>query len=443
MANASHRVLLLGAGLVSRPLVRHFLDRDDVRLTVATLYLKDAEALVGDAANGRAVTVDASDESQLDRLVADADVTVSLVPYAFHPRVARRCLEHRCPMVTASYVSPEMRALDVEAQERGVLLLNEVGFDPGLDHISSLRLIDAVRSSGGTVTHFSSCAGGLPAPEASNNPWRYKFSWSPLGVFQAANAEARWLEEGQLVEKDAAGVFAEAQPYPVEGMGQFERYANRDSIKYIDLYELEGVRTMRRGTLRYPGWAETIRALQTLGLTAVDPIDWDDGGLSSWLDGRLPGSGELGPRLAERLSVAADSPLIERFRWAGLFEPGGPNAPANTSPLQALVDKLIPRMTLEPNERDLVILRNELQADWPDRPGERRVSLLVQYGEAGGDTAMAQLVSYPAAVAADLMLEGAFEQTGVHTPTRNDLAAPILDRLEGLGVRFREWSQRI
>lgn len=430
-------VLLLGAGLVSSPIVRYFLDSTDRHVTVASLYLEDAQKLVAGHERGTPLAIDVSDDSQLAPLVADAKVVVSLVPYSLHPRVARFCLAHKTPLVTASYVSPEIREMDRDAKDAGVLLLNEMGFDPGLDHMSAMQLIESVRDNGGTIVGFQSCAGGIPSTGSRSNPWNYKFSWSPRGVLMAGLETARYLRNGEVVEQRSPEHFAKPFAYTVENLGRFEMYPNRDSVKYIETYQLQGVRDMLRGTIRYPGWCETMHALIRLGWISMEELDWSGKTTyADWCASKLPpGIGSLEERTARRLGVGPDSPVVRRFAWAGFFDDEAIPAGRSTS-LDHFADRMHSRMSYGPNDRDMVILRHEIHAEWPDRPASRMVSLLVAHGRPGGESAMARLVSLPAAVGADLILKGRISVSGVQVPTRPEVYLPVLAQLEEMGISF-------
>ncbi|MBW2453699.1 MAG: saccharopine dehydrogenase NADP-binding domain-containing protein, partial [Deltaproteobacteria bacterium] len=247
------KVVLFGAGLVSPPFIRYLLD-NGVQLTVASLPEPRIEEVLDGHPNGRAVPLDVNDDEALREQVAGADVAVSLLPATLHPRVARACIDQGVHMLTTSYVSPEMRALDAEARAKDVLLLNELGVDPGIDHMSAMAVIHAEQRAGGTLIGFSSWCGGLPAPEANDNPFGYKFSWSPRAVLVAGNSAARYLQDGTIVDVPADELFADPAAVEIPGIGVLEGYPNRDSVAYLDTYGLDKsqVKSMFRGTLRNP-----------------------------------------------------------------------------------------------------------------------------------------------------------------------------------------------
>jgi len=247
-------VLVLGAGFVTRPLVGYLLERG-YRVTCASRTLAKAEKLIAGHANGSAHALDLNDEQKLKSFIAECDLAVSLVPFAFHPTVAGLCIEHRKPMVTTSYVSPEMEELDGAAREAGVTVLNEIGVDPGIDHMSAMRVIDGVKGRGGRITAFRSYCGGLPAPEANDNPFGYKFSWAPRGVLVAALRPARYLWQGEEIVVPDRALFEHVRTLDLGEDGIFETYPNADAIACASLYGIEVADTVYRGTLRYPATA--------------------------------------------------------------------------------------------------------------------------------------------------------------------------------------------
>ncbi|MFO7676682.1 MAG: saccharopine dehydrogenase C-terminal domain-containing protein [bacterium] len=433
-----NKVLILGAGLVSRPMVRYLLDAVGCRLTVASRTVDKAEKLVAGHPNGAAVELLVDDNNTLDRLVGDHDVTVSLLPYIYHVQVARHCISHRRHLVTTSYVSDAMRALDADAKAAGVLLLNEIGLDPGIDHMSAMAVIDRLRDAGGRVTSFRSWCGGLPAPEANDNPLGYKFSWSPKGVVMAGRNDARYLENGREVFVPGRELFGHRWTLHVEGEREFEAYPNRNSLPYIGLYGLEGIGTMLRGTLRNPGWCETLKAIAGLGLLD-DRIRDNLAGLTraAWVREHVAGTVDLRADVANRLGVGPSARVVENMAWLGMFDelPVGLD---RGSSLDILARLMLDRMAYRPGERDMIVLYHEFAAEKAGRPAVNITSKLVAYGEPGGDSAMARTVSLPAAVAARFLLEGRVRLSGVHIPVVPELYRPVLEELARLGIECVE-----
>ncbi|MGB2989140.1 MAG: saccharopine dehydrogenase C-terminal domain-containing protein, partial [Candidatus Zixiibacteriota bacterium] len=230
------KVLVLGAGLVSKPLVQYLLDQPDFHVTVASRTVSKAEKLVGDHPRGKALPLNVKDTDTLRNLISDADLAISLVPYAHHVTVANFCIELKKQMVTTSYVSAAMKELDQKAKDAGVLILNEIGLDPGIDHMSAMRIIHDVQNKGGRIASFYSYCGGLPAPEANTNPWGYKFSWSPRGVVLAGKNPGRYLKDKKEVKIASEDLFAHFWPMNIEGVPPLEAYPNRDSIPYLEIY---------------------------------------------------------------------------------------------------------------------------------------------------------------------------------------------------------------
>ena len=433
------KVLVLGSGLVARPLVHYLLDQPDFRVTVASRTVAKAEALVGGRSNGQALSFDIVHEAEgLAGLISDADLAVSLLPYTHHFRVAQECVSHGRHLVTTSYVKDDMRGLDGAAHEAGVILLNEIGLDPGIDHMSAMRIIDRAHAAGGQVTSFRSYCGGLPAPEANTNPFGYKFSWSPRGVLLAGRNEACYLEDGQVAEIPNRRLFATRHLVPVAGLGDFDAYPNRDSVPYSQTYGIPETQTMYRGTLRYPGWCETWQKFVELGL--LDLTKRDDlhtmtfRQLMAQLIGR-PGTDDLESDLAEHLGIARESEVMARMEWLGLLSDD--LLPAQPTVLDVLADQMRKKLQYAEGERDMIILLHDFIVAYPDRT-EHITSTLVDFGIPDGDTSMARTVGLPAAIATRLILQGEIRLTGVHIPVVPEIYDPVLDELEALGVRMEE-----
>ena len=437
------KVLVLGAGLVAGPLVRYLLKIDGFHVTVASRTVSKANTLIGEAPNGTALTLNVRDEAELERLISEHDLSISLLPYVYHPVVAGVCVKHGKQMVTTSYVKDEMRALDGVAKDAGVILLNEIGVDPGIDHMSAMQVIHRIQESGGTLVSFTSNTGGLPAPDANDNPMGYKFSWAPRGVVLAGKNPAKYFKDGEIVDVPGPELFAHHWPCPIVGFGDLEVYPNRDSLPYIDSYDISTVQSMFRGTLRYPGWCETLKAVVDLDL--LDETERDDiAGLTygQWLARKLGSDGaNLKQDLADRLGIAGDAKAVGDLEWLGLL--GDDPVPASdATDLDVVASRMLAKMTYAPGERDMLVMQHEFVAEYPDRT-EKTTSTMIDYGIPNGDSSMSRLVGLPAAIAARLILQGEIDLTGVHTPVIPEIYEPVLAELDALGVSFRETVETV
>ena len=434
-----NKVLILGAGLVTRPAV-HYLLKKGYHVTVASRTVSKAENLVQGFQNGKALALLADDNNALEALVKDHDLTVSLLPYSYHVQIAKLCLKHKKHLVTTSYVSKAMKELDSEAKKVGVLLLNEIGLDPGIDHMSAMRIIHNVKENGGKVTSFRSWCGGLPAPDANDNPWGYKFSWSPRGVVMAGKNASRYQEKGKLIEIPGPDLFAHHWVIDVEDkeVGLLEGYPNRDCMGYIELYGLEGISTMFRGTLRYEGWCDSMKKLVDIGYLDETEINTKGMTYGGFLD-KLINDGKTGDRkkrLAAKLGVSVEHNIINRWEWLGLLS-DDPINHDKRCPLDILADKLLEKLQYKSGERDLIVLFHEFGAEYPNKK-ERITSTLIGYGIPNGDTAMARTVSLPAAVAIRLVFENKIKVNGVYIPNIPEIYNPVLDELETLDIICKE-----
>ncbi len=433
-----HQVLILGAGLVAGPMIRYLMDQPDFRVTVASRTVSKAEALVGDHPHGKALALDVQDDAALEALVKKADLVVSLLPYTYHLKVAKQCLQYGKHLLTTSYVKPEMKALDKAVREAGLIFLNEIGLDPGIDHMSAVRVINEVKANGGKITTFVSYCGGLPAPDANTNPLGYKFSWSPRGVIMAGKNPAHYLWDGKEVRISGEELFDNYWPVEIPGLGTFEGYPNRDSMPYVEVYDITPSQTMFRGTLRYPGWCATLKKISELGLLD-DTVRDDLAGMTfAQLTAGLIGftGGDLKKALAAKLGIKPDSLVISNLEWIGLLSDDPLPAGANTV-MDVLVARLQKLMPYAPGERDMIVLYDVFYAEYPDRT-ERTTSTLIAYGIPHGDSSMARTVSLPAAIAVKLILTGKITATGVHVPVIPEIYNQVLDELETLGIKCVE-----
>ena len=438
------RVLVLGAGLVVKPLLDDLLGLPDVELHLATLNIDRARELLRGQPRAVALEINADDQTRVAAEVAAAKVVVSLLPADQHVKIAEACLAHRVPLVTTSYVSDGMRALDGEARARGVLLLNECGFDPGFDHMTAVQTIRRLRHEGATVLSFASYGGAIPAPEANTNPWGYKFTWSPRGVVMAARNPVRYLEGGRIVERTFPDLFRHPREIDVAGVGPLEAYPNRDCLRYLEVYELDGVRDLFRGSLRYHGWCDTWRALFDLGLLDLTPRHWCGLTYAQFLQRHLgePAEGALVERLARRIGCPPDDELVARLEWLGLLS-DRLLASDCASSLDVLTARLERMLRYRPGERDMAVMEHHLVVARADRRLRKVVSRMLLFGHAGDDSALARTVSFPAAMACRQILDDAVTLTGVQIPVDPQLTLPILLGLHRRGLHVHEYEEDV
>ncbi len=433
-------VLILGAGLVAKPMVHYLLDQKDVEVTIATRTLSKAEKILEGRSNGKAVQLNVEDEAALEEQVKHADVVVSLLPYVHHVKVAKLCLKHGKPMVTTSYVSAAMQELDAEAREKGILLLNEIGLDPGIDHMSAMRIIDNVHQRGGKILAFKSYCGGLPAPDAVDPCCKYKFSWSPRGVLMAGRNDARFLQDGNVVEIDGKELFKHHWPIQIEDL-ELEYYPNRDSLPYIELYGIQEAKTMFRGTLRFPGWSRMMYAISQLGLLEDHPQIESKNKSYRELVAEIVGMSpdNLREEMAQKLNLNPDDEVLNRFAWLGFFSDDRCEQETIT-PIDFLTSLMLQKLQYQSGERDMIVLYHDFIADFPDKQ-EHITSTLIDYGIPNGDTSMSRTVSLPAAIAVKLILEGKIREVGVKIPVIPEIYHPVLEELERLGIVCKERTE--
>ena len=434
------RILVLGAGLVAGAHTRYLLDQPDFHVTVASRTISKAQDIIKGYPNGEARQLNVADEEALGDLIRQADLAVSLLPYAHHPTVARLCIKHRKHMVTTSYVKKPMAQLDGAANEAGVILLNEIGVDPGIDHMAAMKIIHHVQKNGGEITSFVSWCGGLPAPEANTNPLGYKFSWSPKGVLLASRNPARYLKDGRTVTIPGEELFDHRWTVPVEVEGKmtdYEGYPNRDSLPYMETYGIATTKGMFRGTLRNVGWCQTMRKVGDLGLLDQE-VRTDIAGLTfAQFTARLVGStGDLEKDLANYLEVEQDSQVMSHLEWLGLLS-DDPLPLQKGAPVDILTARMLDKMRYKEGERDMLILQHEFIAEYPERK-EKITATMVDFGIPHGDTSMARTVGLPAAIGVRMILQGEINLTGVHTPVVPEIYAPVLEELEELGIYLTE-----
>jgi saccharopine dehydrogenase-like NADP-dependent oxidoreductase len=434
-------VLVLGAGMVARPLVRYLLE-NEIHVTMATRTIGKAEKILEGHPKGTAELLDVENSEhiiKLEELVTSADLVVSILPYIHHVMVAELCIKHQKNMVTTSYVSDAMRALDQQAKDAGIIIVNESGLDPGIDHMSAMRIIHKVAENKGKVVSFKSTTGALPSHEANTNPFGYKFSWSPKGVLLASRNAAKWLQDGNNISIPGEQLFENYYIQDVPGVGSFENYPNRNSLPYKDIYGLADARTVYRGTFRNVGWCETLRNIVALGFLSDEPVEGFSGTTYGDLTRKLIGADsteDLPKTTASFLNLKPYSAIIKRLEWLGLFS-DNPLPTDKNNPLDYLNVLTLEKMSMNNDDRDMVVMLHEFVAEYPDRK-EYITSTLVDRGIPGGDTSVARTVSIPAAIAVKLVLQGKIDLKGVHIPIKPEIYNPILDELEGHDIKFKE-----
>ena len=447
------KILVLGAGQSSPYLIHTLLENSaehDWFVTVGDLDVNLAQERVGRHERAEAVRFDMGDADLRETLIQGADVVVCMMPPIFQTSLATDCVRLKRSMISASYRSAEIRDLERDAERHGVLILCEMGLDPGIDHMSAMCLIQNVQDEGGEIVGFCSYGSGIPAPDQPQNPLRYVITWNPRNVVMAGEAGAQYLEDGRIKLTPYHKVFDRTWPVEVNGLGTLEAYANRDALSYMKLYGLEHTKTMVRGTLRYPGWSETWSAIVHLGLPNETL--------------RIPNLARRSPReivemflplnlsdtdvqteerLARYLGISLTGTVMENLRWLGLFDSKPCNCPGDTA-ADMMVGILRDKLPLGPGQRDMVVLKHQLDVEYPDdRPDKRVISTLISKGEPGGFTAMSKAVGLPAAIGVKLYLTDQIHLTGTHIPTHPSIYEPALRELAHAGMSFLEEEQNL
>lgn len=441
--NGTKQVLVLGAGRSSSSLIAELLNRAASNDWVVWVGDVDGD-LAASKCQGHALakpfTIDPANSADRNAKIAQSDLVISMVPAFMHPEIAAVAIEAGVSVITPSYVSPEMMALDDRAVQAGVLVLNEIGLDPGIDHLSAKAVLDRVAEEGGTMLEFESYCGGLIAPESDDNPWHYKFSWNPRNVVLAGQGgSATYLAGGSVRLVPPHRVFQHARQIVVEGQ-LFEGYPNRDSVAYERIYGLEGIQTLIRGTLRGEGFCEGWDALVQLGCVRDDvALTWQDGiSWSEWLRTFLPTEvAELDIREAVQRTLNSTAATLDRLAWLGLFDSqAGPSHPQGT-PAEVLQRLLEEKWVLKPHDRDMIVMWHRFQYQLNGEVHEITSSLRLE-GRDAVYTGMSDTVGWPMALAAEALLQGKFKATGVQVPMDREYYSVLLPALESMGVRFHE-----
>jgi len=436
-------ILILGAGKSAAAMIE-FLAKlvfsKNWKLIVADADAQNLNNKIKEFPWVNGAVVDVNMVEEVRTLLNGCNLVISLLPPHMHPGIAQLCLDSNSHLITASYLSDEMLSLDAQAKSKGLIFLNEMGLDPGIDHMTAMRFIDQLRSSGSEINAFESYTGGLMAPSSESGPWKYKFTWNPRNVVMAAAGGAvKFLHEGKYKYIPYHKVFRRTQVIEIEQYGEFEVYGNRDSLKYLKLYGLNGVKTLYRGTMRKLGFCRAWDVFVQLGMTddsyqmeGVDTMTHRDF-VNSFLFFHPTDSVET--KLAQALRLDLDSEEFRKLKWLNFFdnEPIGLLKPS--SPAQILQHILEKKWTLLPEDKDMIVMYHRLNYALGGKSFELRAHLVVE-GEDSVKTAMAKTVGFPLAIAAKAILMGEMKSPGVHIPVASEFYTPVLNELEEMGIQM-------
>jgi len=438
-------ILIIGAGRSASSLIQYLLNKSEqekLHLTIGDLSLELAQRKTNNHPNATAIQLDIHNEAQRHAEIQKADIVISMLPAHMHIEVAKDCITFKKHMVTASYVSDAMQALDAAAKENGLVFMNEIGLDPGIDHMSAMKVLDEIREKGGKMLLFESFCGGLVAPESDNNLWNYKFTWAPRNVVLAGQGgAAKFIQEGKYKYIPYTKLFRRTEFLAVEGYGKFEGYANRDSLKYRSVYGLDDVLTLYRGTIRRVGFSKAWNMFVQLGMTDDTYAMENSETMSfreftnSFLPYHPTDSVEIKTRLA--LNIEQDDIMWDKLVELDLFNPNKIIGLKNATPAQILERILNDSWALQPNDKDMIVMYHKFGYEL-NGTDHQIDSKMVCIGDDQTYTAMAKTVGLPVAMATLQILNGNIKTPGVQLPISKEVYEPILKELEEFGVIFKE-----
>ncbi|MBP7469943.1 MAG: saccharopine dehydrogenase NADP-binding domain-containing protein [Flavobacterium sp.] len=438
-------ILIIGAGRSASSLIQYLLNKsneENLHLIIGDLSLASAQKKTNNHPNATAMALDIFDQNQRKELVQKADIVISMLPAHLHIEVAKDCIAHKKHLVTASYISDAMQELDVAAKENNLIFMNEVGLDPGIDHMSAMKVIHEIKAKGGKMLLFESFCGGLVAPESDTNLWNYKFTWAPRNVVLAGQGgAAKFIQEGTYKYIPYWNLFRRTEFLEVEGYGRFEAYSNRDSLKYLDVYGLNDVLTLFRGTIRRVGFSKAWNMFVQLGMTDDSYVmeGSEDMSYRQFVNSFLPyhptDSVEIKMRFI--LKIDQDDIMWDKLLELDLFNPNKKVGLKNATPAQILEKILTDSWTLQPKDKDMIVMYHKFGYELNGKK-EQIDSKMVCIGEDQTCTAMAKTVGLPVAMATLLILNGKIKTPGVQLPIREEVYLPILKELEEYGVVFKE-----
>ncbi|MDC1464550.1 saccharopine dehydrogenase NADP-binding domain-containing protein [Polaribacter sp.] len=438
-------ILIIGAGKSSSALIKYLLDtseQENLFLTIGDISTENAHKLINNHQNATAIVLDVFDKKQREEQIQKANLVISMLPARFHADVAKDCITYNKHMVTASYISDEMKALDAAAKKKGLVFMNEIGLDPGIDHMSAMQVIDRIKNAGGKMLLFESFCGGIVAPESDNNLWNYKFTWNPRNVVLAGQGgAAMFIQEGTYKYIPYHKLFKRSEFLEVTGNGKFEAIANRDSLKYRSVYGLDDILTMYRGTIRKVGFSRAWNIFVQLGMTddsytieASENMSYRDF-VNLFLAYSPSDSVEL--KLRSYLKIDQDDVMWEKLVELDIFNPNKKISLKNATPAQMLQSILEESWTLNENDKDMIVMQHLFGYELNGERFQIESSFVV-LGENQTYTAMSKTVGLPVGIAAVNILKGKIKTPGVQIPISKEVYEPILKELENYGIKFTE-----
>ncbi len=437
------KILIIGAGRSSTELIDYLLKQSLTYkwvITVADFNVELAKSKINGHPNGHAVWLDVKKHNDRQDLIKRADIVVSMLPAFMHLPVAEDCIRFKKHFISASYVSNELQELADQVKDNGLLFMGEMGLDPGIDHMSAMQKIDEIKNAGGKLTAFRSYTGGLIAPESDDNPWHYKFTWNPRNVVLAGQGTAQFIQDGKYRYTPYRRIFSQHQVIDILGMGEYEVYPNRDSLVYKDVYGLNDIPNMVRGTIRHTGYCDAWNVLVKIGLTDdsypivhSDKMTYYD--LVNAYVGDFPGK-TIRDRVANLMDISIESEIMTKLDWLGLFSKKKIKL-KNASPAQILESLLLEKWTLKPTDKDMIIMQHEFEYELNGQEKHLTTTLVLK-GKDDVHTAMAQLVGLPLGIFVKLVITGKVKLTGVNIPVMSQVYNQVLEELEEYGVIFKE-----
>jgi len=439
------KILIIGAGKSTSYLIKYLLDKseeEELHIIVADKNITLARKLIGNHENAQAIMLDISDKNARIAAIKQADIVVSMLPPRYHIEIAKDCISYNKNMTTASYITKEMEDLDKSVRAKGLIFMNEIGVDPGIDHMSAIKVIDRIRDKGGKIILFESFTGGLMAPESDNNLWNYKFTWNPRNVVLAGQGgAAKFLQEGTYKYIPYDRLFRRTEFLEVDGYGRFEVYANRDSLKYQHAYGLDDAKTLYRGTMRRVGFSRAWNMFVQLGMTD-DEYTIDDSENMSYRDfvnAFLPYSPTDSVELKFRhaLKIEQDDIMWDKLEELDIFSATKKVELVKATPAEILQKILMDKWTLDKDDKDMIVMYHKF--GYVINGEKKQIdSTMVVIGEDETYTAMAKTVGLPLGIVTLAILNEKIKTPGVQIPLKKEVYEPTLKELEKFGIVFKE-----